>query len=121
MTDRPRCDIKTYDLGDGTYGHTCQVCGRPVENRSPRWHRLCRPEGKKPPPRRPVKQSAPCVHRGPEIGQEECQTCAGKTRIKVFACELHVACTLGKALAGRACCKSCQDFMAILPEKHPHT
>lgn len=53
-----------------------------------------------------------CRHRGEELGTENCPTCRGNIRIKVFACELHERCSLQKALEGTACCARCGDYEA---------
>jgi len=54
---------------------------------------------------------AECLHLGGQLEVLECQTCIGKTRIKVFACETHERCTLGKQLDGLACCAKCRDYV----------
>jgi hypothetical protein len=56
------------------------------------------------------RRTGPCVHRGPEVRQEECPTCRGRVRLKVFACGLHGECTVARPLAGTACCATCPDY-----------
>lgn len=56
-----------------------------------------------------------CVHIGPEVRQQVCNTCTGKQRIKIFGCAVHHECTLGKQLDGITCCKGCGDYMAAQP------
>jgi sugar lactone lactonase YvrE len=40
----------------------------------------------------------------------ECETCAGKVRLKVMACAVHGSCTTGKRVDGIACCGGCVDY-----------
>jgi hypothetical protein len=50
-----------------------------------------------------------CVHRGDEIDRRACLEGCGKgTLLKVFACGLHTACTVGKS-AGVKVCARCAD------------
>ena len=58
------------------------------------------------------KPRGPCAHLGAEVRQLVCETCTGKTRIKVFACAIHGECTVGKQLEGLACCAGCKDYTA---------
>ncbi len=63
-----------------------------------------------PPSFRPVvltKPRGPCVHLGPQTGLRECATCAGRVRVKVFACAhpRHGETTLAE-------CASCPDHEA---------
>lgn len=51
-----------------------------------------------------------CVHRGSEIREQDCPTCVGLIRIKVFQCALHRECTLAKPLDAIACCARCGDY-----------
>lgn len=54
----------------------------------------------------------PCRDLCNQIGEEICETCRGKVRIKVFACQVHGMCSLSENLAKLACCVTC-------PEYHP--
>lgn len=36
-----------------------------------------------------------CIHRGPEIRQEPCETRGGDVRIKIFACAIYGECQVG--------------------------
>ena len=56
--------------------------------------------------RRPLSS---CRHRGGELREQVCQTCAGSVRLKVFQCALHGECTTHKALPGVPCCTTCDD------------
>ena len=42
----------------------------------------------------------------------ECDSCAGKTKLKVFACALLGECTIGKQVEGVACCATCPHYSA---------
>lgn len=45
-----------------------------------------------------------CVHLGSQTGWRECESCAGKTRFKVFACDAgHGQVTLTD-------CQTCPDY-----------
>jgi len=60
-----------------------------------------------------------CRHRGETRREQECPTCRGVVRLKVFACELHGECTIGRSLAGVACCATCPDYEAGPPAGLP--
>lgn len=59
-----------------------------------------------------VGDTGHCRHLGDSTRQQECDSCAGKTRIKIFACAIHGECTLGKKLEGLACCSGCGEWRA---------
>ena len=42
-----------------------------------------------------------CMHRGREIARVKCDSCQGNVMLKVFACDLHSACTLSRRLADK--------------------
>lgn len=51
-----------------------------------------------------------CQHLGGETGDlQECGSCSGRVRIKLFRCEVHDRCTISKKLDGVACCGGCPD------------
>jgi hypothetical protein len=50
-----------------------------------------------------------CRHRGEVIDLARCESCRGQVLIKVHACAVHGKCTLGKPIAGYACCANCPD------------
>jgi hypothetical protein len=51
-----------------------------------------------------------CLHRGETVRTAACPTCRGQVEIKVFKCELHSQCTVGKRIADTACCSRCPDY-----------
>lgn len=51
--------------------------------------------------------SAACTHRGGELRRVGCASCGGNVQIKVLSCDIHGECTIGKRLAGVACCAGC--------------
>lgn len=57
----------------------------------------------------PAPPRGPCRHRGGEVRQVQCQSCAGKVRLKVLSCAMHGECTVSKPAAGLACCEACPD------------
>ena len=87
------------DCEVGNDAMACPLCGWKAPARHVR--RNC-PKKKQPP--------GPCLHLGDSTRQQECDTCAGKTRIKVFTCSIHGECTLGKKLDGLACCAGCKEY-----------
>lgn len=54
-----------------------------------------------------------CGHLGEELRRQECPTCCGKVKLKVFACEVHGECTPAKELPCVACCISCAEYLAM--------
>jgi hypothetical protein len=66
-----------------------------------------------------VDRSSPCQHLGDKLGTQECQGCQGTVRIKLFACEVHGQCTLGKKLDGTACCANCLDYQPSKRDADP--
>lgn len=59
------------------------------------------------PPKRNCKQTkskAQCQSLGEYLSMQECETCVGKTHIKLFSCDIHGEATIGKKLEGIACC-----------------
>ena len=61
------------------------------------------------------KRTAPCQYRGSEQRTEQCETCQGNVRIKVFGCCKHVACTVAQPMPGLAICAACPDYVATVP------
>lgn len=87
----------------------CTVCGCTRE-----WTRTdtlpkqqCRGATPRPAAR---SQAAPCVHLGSELRLQDCPTCRGNVRVKVFACPLHGETTLAKPIEGLHCCDGCWDY-----------
>lgn len=75
------------------------------------WEQGRGPGQGEPSPAGPVRFE-PCAHRGRLLRTESCAGCRGAVLIKVFACTVHGACTLVKALVGVAPCSGCPDFVA---------
>jgi hypothetical protein len=58
----------------------------------------------------PPTSTLPCVHRSAEsTGSEQCQTCQGTVRIKLYGCDIHKSCTIATVLPGYATCQTCKD------------
>jgi hypothetical protein len=85
------------------------------------WHHLCQTradyfqlweEGRGPgqtlPP--PSQPRTDCRHRGAAVREEVCPSCQGHVRLKVFACALHLECTLARPVVPLACCATCPDY-----------
>lgn len=95
----PKCK-RTARLRSGVKHHC--VCGMIDES----------PQGILAPPREvsPVTRreaTRTCTHRGDDFRLQWCSPCRGS--IKVFPCNIHGECTLGKQLPDIACCKNCPD------------
>lgn len=100
--------------GEGQW--TCLHCDIPFSTKILRYS--------PPPPRncraKLVKKSPIfCHHLGPSLGTEQCQSCQGTVRIKVFACAVHGKCTLAKKLDGIACCAGCGDYQPSKRDPDP--
>lgn len=51
-----------------------------------------------------------CAHRGDQIGEEQCETCAGRVMAKVVACSIHGRATrFDKPIPGVKACGMCAD------------
>jgi orotate phosphoribosyltransferase len=57
-----------------------------------------------------------CQHLGPELRRAPCATCSGSVQIKVFGCDLHGECAIGKSPQGVRSCTGCADY---LPRQRP--
>jgi hypothetical protein len=53
-----------------------------------------------------------CVRIGSEVRLQGCQSCGEGWKLKVFSCDIHGECTLGKKLETLACCSRCNDYKA---------
>lgn len=57
--------------------------------------------------------AAPCVHLGAPAGRTvACPSCRGRVELKLFHCDVHGRCTLGRQAPGVACCAGCPDRAA---------
>jgi len=52
---------------------------------------------------------SPCSHRGESTRSVECNSCRGRVRVKVFACDLHEECTIKKRAGELKTCLGCTD------------
>ena len=89
-----------------TKGFKCDICGYPLklDYTSPPYHKCG------PPTHRDKTKSADCTHRGDELRMEQCKTCQGNVRVKVFACAVHGECTLAKQVGVAVCHPNCPDY-----------
>jgi len=90
------------DEATGKNTAVCVHCGRRIVTPLLRISAECRSE----------KPRIDCLHRHEATGARECESCAGRVKIKTFRCDLHGECTLAKQLDGLACCAACKDFTA---------
>ena len=51
----------------------------------------------------------PCRHVGEQLRTQECPTCSGRVRVKVFTCAVHGECTVAKRIDNVALCDGCID------------
>ena len=51
-----------------------------------------------------------CIHRGSQVGERPCHSCAGNVMLKVFACELYQQTTIARQVDDLACCATCDDY-----------
>src|SRR4051794_4345291 len=96
LHDRSPCTSPKVHAPHGVTEETCRAC-------------YCRdhPAVEQPEP------IPPCMHRGAATGETRvCQSCAGRVEVKLFACALHGACSLIRAVDDAACCVRCPDRRA---------
>lgn len=56
------------------------------------------------------EDASACVHRGAEVGRDDCSSCAGRVAIKVFTCTLHGRCSfINAGLQNVRACAECGD------------
>lgn len=84
-----------------------------VAARDPRYARLVPGAGSTPAPTPvPTTDPYPCPGRGTDVlREEECKSCGGKVRLKVYSCSVgHGECTIGRKAPGvGGCCRTCPD------------
>lgn len=68
---------------------------------------------------KPIVQDAPhsaqrkeaCALRGEATGETvTCPSCRGTVELKLFTCQPHGKCTVGKPVDGIACCLTCHEY-----------
>lgn len=91
---------------------TADIIAR-IAAKDPRYAHLVPGAGPIPGTPRPAKgDTYPCPGRGADVlREEECKTCGGKVRLKVYSCSMgYGECTVGKKTPGAAgCCRTCPD------------
>lgn len=119
-----RCRFSVQAREGNWFVLVCSRCNNPARTLTAQAVRQC--GGQQLPVRQPASAAAKrerrpaggirqgaCQHLGAATGERQCASCrGGGYRIKVFACALHVECTIGKQLPGIACCASCSHFAA---------
>ncbi len=111
------CGFRTTYTGDfpGHIEHDCDPAKhRPLTARQGVIGRSPRPETAA---RLPLDQLLACIHRGPEVRQERCESCGG-TRIKILACAVHRKCQIDDRISGVQSCRMCDE---ISPGSHQVT
>jgi|AGTN01.2.fsa_nt_gi hypothetical protein len=89
----PRC-LRPFHPLDRIEDNIVRICSLPIARRAP----------------------AGCVHRGEQLRLQECPTCCGSVRVKVFACAIHGECVIEKNGLGLARCWTCPEFRASAVE-----
>jgi hypothetical protein len=97
------CQNITEQLPNGKYHHTCQVCGTVRIVRGKRLVAECGSSA-------PRIDYSLCQHRGDELRREQCETCCGTVRIKVYDCAIHVECTIDQRLENVTGCNGCKEY-----------
>lgn len=86
----------------------CTFCGRTTNPTPHDAHQIFA----SPCVKRRLAVMGPCVHLGNQLRTEQCPTCSGSVKVKVFACALHGECELANKLPDVKRCGSCGDFQA---------
>lgn len=104
------CGFRTTCLDEfpGHLEHECDPTKHPAltDRQGLPIGRSSRPEAAS---RLPLDQLLACIHRGPELRQEPCETCGGGVRIKVFACAIHGECQVDDRIRDLKSCSFCDD------------
>ena len=58
-------------------------------------------------------RSVSCVHRGQETRRVDCETCRGHVQVKVFECDIHDECVIGRSVDDVVSCAVCKDWQAV--------
>lgn len=110
----------TGEVRGKRFGFTCPHCRRAYwsnyNNAEKIMGRTCDPGGGT--VREPLlhlSDYSSCQHRGPQLRVDECPTCNGNVKVKVFACAVHVECELANKINGVKFCGACRDFAPIEP------
>jgi hypothetical protein len=109
MTRPCTCDRCETTPGAAYDGSQCRACWLYHHDRA--YRALWQSAGRPPDPET-ARRDAPCRERGIVLRQQECATCGGRVRLKVFACVPHGECTVGKAIPDLACCATCPDYVS---------
>lgn len=62
-----------------------------------------------------------CIHRGNQLRTQQCSTCSGTVKVKVFACAMHGECELANKLKDVRRCGKCDDFQSAEMNSQPQT
>jgi hypothetical protein len=106
------CVLKLRETIDDRHVYECVDCGRLVRSRydDPKMvHVECG-----------TGRERPCVHLGDSTRVQECETCGGNWRIKVFDCAVHDECSIQTVLPDIAVCASCEQYRAQPSEEPSH-
>ena len=93
----------------------CLRCGEPATATVFPIRRKCSAPEPGPPPPAPRRELT-CRHRGGEVRRSQCAPCGGGVALKVYACDVHGECTLGKRLPDvPGCCQGCPSVALGVP------
>lgn len=99
-----RCPFVVMPLPDGKFQFTCPRPGCRAVRVGPHmtYYRRCE-DGES-------ARGGICEHRGDVLRVEQCKSCGGNVRFKVFACEIHKECTLADRLSVVKSCVGCAEY-----------
>lgn len=92
------CDFDTT-VDFGGYRHECRRCGNVCVTQGQNHFVRCKKTEKR----------GLCLYRGAEVDRVRCQDCAGRAKIKVFACEIWGRCSVQKNV-GEKVCEICKEY-----------
>ena len=106
MLNHLTCPFIVRPLPDGTFHFQCprDRCRAAFTGPLPRYYHICGDKD--------AAMGGPCAHRGNVLRTEQCQSCGGNVRFKVFTCQVHGQCTLAKMLSGIKSCVGCAQYQA---------
>ena len=98
-----------------------QYCGVNCKFYTTQKHQHSRPLNRRAGERMNSDMLLQCTNRGPLTNDTiPCESCPGRTELKLYKCEKHTVCTISKKGDDEsiACCNQCKDFTLDLPEEN---
>lgn len=112
----PTCRWRGDQYGDGKYPCRCPKFVHAPNNTTTA--EICANQCpyvdcEAPEPVKPAPRVDTCCHIGEELRLENCPSCCGTVRLKVFGCAIHGECTISKKVGSIMCCTkptTCADY-----------